>query len=135
VAAKLALAVPTPAVSVDTTPVFDTRLVIAVKLVPYPNPNIALSVPYPAAANASLAVPTPVTSLPTTPVLDTKLVIDTATKLPFAPYPKIAWPELPYPAAASPHLTVPTPAVSVATTPVFDTRFVTDTTTPPLASP
>jgi hypothetical protein len=39
-AAKLFLKVPTPAVSVDTTPVFDTRLVI-VPASPYP--NIALA--------------------------------------------------------------------------------------------
>ena len=41
-----------------------------------PNPNIALSPPYPAAAKADLAVPTPEVSVATTPVLDTRLVID-----------------------------------------------------------
>jgi len=42
-AASCRLAVPTPAVSVATTPVFDTRLVNEVVGLPYP--NIALSPP------------------------------------------------------------------------------------------
>jgi hypothetical protein len=67
--------------------VFDTRLVTAV-VGPVPYPNIALSVPYPAAANPYLAVPTPVVSVATTPVFDTRLVIDVVPVL--YPYPNIA---------------------------------------------
>ena len=59
-----------------------------------PYPNIALSVPYPAAARDCLEVPTPVVSVATTPVFDTKLVI-----LEFCPYPNIAL-SPPYLAAA-----------------------------------
>ena len=46
-----------------------------------PYPNIALSLPYPAASKYLQAVPTPVVSVATTPVLLTKFVIDT-TALP-----------------------------------------------------
>jgi|APGre2960657423_1045063.scaffolds.fasta_scaffold32908_2 hypothetical protein len=44
-AANCSLAVPTPEVSLATTPVFDTKLVIEVSAVLYPYPNIALSPP------------------------------------------------------------------------------------------
>ena len=85
-AAKKYLAVPTPVVSVATTPVLLTKFVIdkavlgsSYMVLPYP--NIALSVPYLAAAESLLAVPTPVVSVATTPVLLTKFVTDTTPLL------------------------------------------------------
>ena len=80
---------------------------------------MALSVPYPAAANPYLAVPTPAVSPETTPVFETLLVTDRYEP----PYPNIAL-SVPYPVAAKVSLAVPTPAVSVATTPVLETKFV-----------
>ena len=79
-AAKKFLAVPTPGVSEDITPVSDTRLVNdrslagAGFLVFIPYPKIALPTPYLAAAKPCLAVPTPGVSVATTPVLDIRLV-------------------------------------------------------------
>ena len=88
-----------------------------------PNPNIALSPPYPAAARYDLGVPVnAVWSAITTPVLDTRLVILTRPPS-VAPNPNIAL-SVPYPAAAKADLAVPTPEVSVATTPRLFTRLV-----------
>ena len=93
-----------------------------------PNPNIALSPPYPAAARVSLTVPTPVVSVATTPALDTRLIIGAIGTGPGKlPNPNIAL-SPPYPAAARFSLAVPTPVVSVATTPVLDTLLVIDVT-------
>jgi hypothetical protein len=55
-----------------------------------PNPNIALSVPYTAAASQNLSLPTPVVSVATTPKLDTRLVIEVAPPPPIIPNPNIA---------------------------------------------
>jgi hypothetical protein len=60
-----------------------TLFVIAVTAPVVPYPNIALSLPYPAAARKFLAVPTPVVSVATTPVLFTRLV--TAVTVPVLP--------------------------------------------------
>jgi len=65
------LAVPTPAVSVATTPAFDTKLLRFDRPLP-PKPKIALSPPYSHAPKKPLAVPTPVISDDTTPALETK---------------------------------------------------------------
>ena len=85
-AARPYLPVPTPEVSVATTPVFDTKLVIAVGVVlavlELPKPSIALSPPYVDAAHLVLSVPTPAVSVATTPVFDTKLVTSAILSLP-----------------------------------------------------
>ena len=78
-AAKFNLAVPTPVVSVATTPELDTKFVIDTLLDENPKPNMALSPPYPAAAKFDLAVPTPEVLVATTPAFETRFVKETLT--------------------------------------------------------
>ena len=111
-----------------TTPSLDTKFVSDEKVFPppdRPNPKIALSPPYAAAAKLYLAVPTPDVSVATTPELETRF--DIAVLSPalddVAPKAKIAL-SPPYAAAPPPCLVVPTPVVSEATTPLFEDSFL-----------
>ena len=65
-------------VLVATTPAFETKFVMdETPTLSNPNPKIALSVLYLAAAVACLAVPTPAVSVETTPVFETLFVMET----------------------------------------------------------